>query len=108
VDQLLEKLFTWWKDPHRAVEGLFADDFAYVGVSKIVDAEAWIHWVRKGKPSWDGVALLAMIAEERSGALLFEGTDPITALVHRISWFVEADRGRIKKLIEVSSVVETA
>ena len=104
MKDLLQWLLAWWSDPSTP-RPPFAEDFKVVGVSSLVDSDTWLFLVAQKLP-WEDLLILGVLSDGNSGAIVIEGTDPVTLLRQRVVWLVEAHDGKLTKLVEISSVVE--
>jgi hypothetical protein len=104
MKELLTSLLAWWQDPSLP-RPPFAEGFEMVGTSELVNAESWLFLVSQKLP-WEDVKVFGILSEQHLGAVMVEGTDPITLLRHRVAWLVESRDGAITRLVETGSIVE--
>lgn len=107
MEEIVDRLFAWWthRDPTISQDEIFSPDFRYVGVSPMLNADEFIFVASQGIP-WSDARVVGRVVTPQVATLVFEGTDPVTELYHRICWLIEASNGRIVELVETSSIVD--
>jgi hypothetical protein len=100
-DAFVRDLVTWWATRQLPLrDGVLADEFQYESEFDTADLQDFVSTVTVQEP-WERVDLLVVLVDTRHAIVIFEGTDPVADVVHRIGWFVEHSNGLIRKITEV-------
>jgi signal-transduction protein with cAMP-binding, CBS, and nucleotidyltransferase domain len=99
----LALLQTWLKG-EALDQSYFTHDFEYFGVLNDMDASTWLDLGENELP-WIEPVIIEQFSSEEKSAIVFDATDPITMLKHRISWVVVFRENKIRKLIDTFQVI---
>jgi hypothetical protein len=102
-DFTLLDVFDWWKSPALPPQFAFASAFIFDSGLDRMDKDEWLWWVRQNE--WKDAVLLEHVDARKRDALVFEATDPVTNLRHRIAWIGTWEEGALKRLISAGAAI---
>ena len=94
------ELFAWWQAPTSGRSHLLGPGFEVVTSREGDWSEIWL-WGSDG----GALHLLGVVADTEHAAIFFELFVPVTALTHRIGWWLEGRAGQVDRLIECNGHV---
>ncbi|HEY8091766.1 MAG TPA: hypothetical protein VIF09_28070 [Polyangiaceae bacterium] len=102
-------MFEWCRDPKREpnARDLVADDFTCEQLRGIQPKEDWLYGLERVYAPLEQTRLGDMVESQDGDVILvFTGTDPVTALRHRVGWFLPTRGDRIVRLNIVSDALD--
>ncbi len=102
TERLITELFEWWigRGVDQDLAGRLQAHAVYDGGMPRLTIDEFIWRAQEGAVLED-VRLVAIIAHDDKGALMYECRDPVTGLRHRVAWFIETRDGDIASIREV-------
>jgi hypothetical protein len=102
--QIVHQLLDWWRlaSTPAGARAWLADDFVFDSGLEVLDAEQFV-WRHEHTAPWSNMKILSMVDSHDATMVMFEGTDSVTGLRHRIAWFVHFRGGQVHKFLHVGA-----
>lgn len=97
-------VLNWWRAPSGVPPFSFAPQFVFDSGLERFDEPEWLWWVRQNP--WSDAILLEHVGSRDGEAIMFEATDPVTNLRHRIAWFAHWDGKALVSVVRVGTPIQ--